>query len=58
MLFIVNKMNDFQAMHAFMCEIDRNPYGNILLDLQGSTYNSVYSNIFGETDEPMAVYVG
>ena len=51
-------MNDFQAMHAFMCEIDRNPYGNILLDLQGSTYNSVYSNIFGETDEPMAVYVG
>ena len=43
-------------MHAFEVEQQRTQYGNILLDLQGTTHGT-YSNIFEESDQPISVYV-
>ena len=43
-------------MHAFESEQMRGQYGNILLDLQATTYGT-YSNIFEEGDQPMSVFI-
>jgi len=50
-------MQYLQVLHAMQSEMRRGEYGNVLIDLHGSSLHT-FSNIFAEGSEPMSVFIG
>jgi hypothetical protein len=49
--------HNFKVLHAMESEMRRGEYGNLLIDLQGSSHHT-FANIFAEGDLPTSVFIG